>query len=308
MSKFINGLLAFVLVAASAVASARENVTILYGFGPSDTMMTYARSIADVANKSQDKYTFLVDAKPGAGNAVAANHVLNNSNHILFTSSAFFIRPVLYPNESYKLSDFREFMPLCLGPLSINSVKYKSWSEVPKDRPVTIAVSGFGITTHLAALQLSANFPKLEPIPFKGPNDSLINTVNGTTDLGLSFIAEAEAWTGPDSKIRLNVLGVTGPKSINGHPTLHQQGLNPVFQQIEAPHHWVIPKSVSEEKFREWRAILTKATQNNSRLTDAYKVDSCQPINVKDADLDTWYNVQANRWKALASQVKLDNK
>lgn len=305
MSKFVNGLLAIVMLAASALASARENVTILYAFGPADTMMTYARAIADEANKSQDKYRFLVDTKPGAGNAIAANHVLNNANHILFTSSAFFIRPQLFPNESYNLNDFRAFMPVCLGPLSVNSVKYKSWKEVPADSRLTIAVGGLGITTHLAALQLASNYPKLEAIPFKGPNDALLNTVNGTTDLGFSFIAEAEAWTAPDSKVRLNILGVTGPKSVNGHPALAQQGFNPIFRFLDVPHHWVVPKNISEEKFREWRAILVKAAQNNTRLTEAFKVDSCQPLNVKDSELDTWYNDQANRWRTLAGQVKL---
>lgn len=307
MSKFVNGLLAIVMLAASAVASARENVTILYGFGPSDTMMTYARAIAEEANKSQSKYRFLVDAKPGAGNTVAANHVLNNPNHILFSSSAFFIRAQLFP-ESYKLSDFREIMPLCLGPLSVNSVKYKSWKEVPTDRPLTVAVSGLGVTTHLVAVQLSTTLPNIEAIPFKGPNDSLIGTVNGTTDFGVSFIAESESWTSTDSKVRLNILGVTGSKPINGHPTLAQQGFDPNFNFLNVPHHWVVPKTISEEKFREWRAILSKAAQNNARLTEAFKADSCQPIAIKDSELDSWYNEQINRWKALASKVKLDNK
>ena len=33
--------------------------------------------------------------------------------------------------------------------MAITATKYKTWADVPKDRPITIGVSGSGTTTHL---------------------------------------------------------------------------------------------------------------------------------------------------------------
>jgi tripartite-type tricarboxylate transporter receptor subunit TctC len=304
MLRFINFLLISFLLLVSSTSYARETVHIIYGFGPGDTMVNYARAIAETANTSQNKYTFIVDSKPGAGNAIAANYVLNNQNHILFTSSAFFIRPNFYPNQSYDLNNFKELMPLCLGPLAVSSSKYKNWNELPNDRPVTISVSGLGVTTHLVALQLSNKIPNLQIIPFKSPSESLLSVVSGTTDLGISFINEAEAWTG-DSKIKLNILGTTGPKSFNGHTPLSAQGFTKNLSNLDVPHHWVVPKNINKEKFLEWRAILTSAAKHQ-RVLDVYKLDSCTPIYIKTADLDHWYSKQIDLWKALSATVKLN--
>ena len=113
----------FSLFSLSIVA--KETVTIVFAFGPADSVANYGRSLADEANQIQNKYTFVFDTKPGAGNSIAANYVKNTPNTILATSSAFFIRPIFYPNESYDISEFRELMPQCEAPMVIATQKYK---------------------------------------------------------------------------------------------------------------------------------------------------------------------------------------
>ena len=112
------------LILIGSNVSARETVTIVYAFSPADTMARYSRTLVDEANRIQDRYNFIFDTKPGAGNALATNHVKNNTNHILATSSAFFIRPVLYPGQSYEITEFRPLMPQCDSPMGIASVKW----------------------------------------------------------------------------------------------------------------------------------------------------------------------------------------
>ena len=297
-------LLAFIMSVCALTASAKDVVTIYYAWSPSDSVANYGRTIVDEANKSQDKYTFLFDTKPGAGNAVAANHVKNTPNTILFTSSAFFIRPNLYPNESYNLADFREIMPFCYGPMAVTSFKYKTWAEVPKDRPLNIGISGLGATSHLISLQIVSKYPDMQPIPFKSPSESMIGMVSGAIDLNVDFISGADTWAKETNKQRVNVLGITGPKVINGYKPLANEGFPNILKSMDLPHHLVVPTSTPADKFREWRAILVKASQAQS-VQDAYKVDSCIANVLKDDELGPWYTAQVEQWKRLTAGVKL---
>ena len=181
-------LLAILAMALSFGAMAQETVTIYYAFSPADSIANYGRTLVQEANRIQNKYNFLFDTKPGAGNAIAANFVKSNPNTILFTSSAFFIRPEFYPNESYDVRDFREFMPFCTGPVAISSVKYKSWDEVLKNKPLNIGVSGLGVTTHLISLQIVDKFPNAQPVPFKSTAEAFMGLVSGSIDFSLGFI------------------------------------------------------------------------------------------------------------------------
>lgn len=276
-------ILILVLSALAFSAFAKETVTIIYAFSPADSIANYDRTLVEEANRIQDKYTFLFDTKPGAGNAIAANYVKNTPNTILATSSAFFIRPIFYPNESYNIADFQELMPQCDAPLSVSSARYRTWADVPKDRPLNMGVSGLGTTTHLTALQIVKKYPNIQVVPFKSTNDSMLSTVAGTTDFHVGFLSESELWASNDGK-KLNILGVSG----------------------SAPQHLVVPKSVSADKFREWRAILVRAAQARS-VRDAYAVDHCQPLDqMPDNQIQAWYYKSNAQWHKLSQGVSLD--
>ena len=179
MSKLLVTLLATLAITA---AQARENITIFYAWGPSDSVANYHRTMAAEANKIQDKYNFVFDTKPGAGGAIASNHVLNTANTILAHSTAFFVRPAVYPNESYDLSQFREQYVHCMAPMAVTSSRYKTWRDVPANAQVSVGISGLGVTTHLAAVQLQQKYPNMVIVPFKSTNDSMLSMVGGQTD------------------------------------------------------------------------------------------------------------------------------
>ena len=83
-----------VLLCASVVSQAKENITIIYAYNIADSVANYHRALTIEANAIQDKYLFIFDARPGAGGTIASNYVLNTSNTILAHSTAFFIRPM----------------------------------------------------------------------------------------------------------------------------------------------------------------------------------------------------------------------
>lgn len=297
-------LLAIFLASLAISAQARETITIFYAWGPGDSVANYHRTLANEANKIQDKYNFLFDTKPGAGGAIASNHVLKESNAVLAHSTAFFVRPVVFPNESYDLTKFKSQYVHCMAPMAVTSTKYKSAKEVPSN--ASVGISGLGVTTHLAAIELKKRYPDLNIVPFKSTNDSMLSMVSGQTDLHIGFISEAEQWAkdNKNNDRKVTVLGITGSKVVNGYQPLVSQGFDRSFADMNVGHHLLVPATVSEEKRKELHSIFAKAAQSPS-VRSAYAVDYCEPQNVPITGLDKFFEFHTNYWRKLASQVKI---
>jgi len=302
-------LTAFLFLIFTTATQAKETVTIFYAWGPGDSVANYHRTLANEANQLQDKYTFLFDTKPGAGGAIATNHVLNTANSILAHSTAFFVRPVVYPNESYDLANFKEAYVHCQAPMAVTSSKYTNWKEVSSDAKTTVGISGLGVTTHLAAIQLQQKYPNMAIIPFKSTNDSMLSMVSGQTDFHIGFISEAEQWTSNKDNTgkRVNVLGITGSKIINGYATLVSQGFPQVFAQMNVGHHLVLPVRADDSRAKEFHDIFARAARTTS-VRNAYAVDYCEPQTVSYDDLPKFYKFHTEYWKKLSSGIKLDSK
>jgi tripartite-type tricarboxylate transporter receptor subunit TctC len=302
MSKILVALLASLTLTLS---QARENITIFYAWGPGDSVANYHRTIANEANKIQDKYNFVFDTKPGAGGAIAANHVLNTPASILAHSTAFFVRPVVFPNESYDLNKYKEQYVHCMAPMAVTSTKYKTVKDVPAN--ASVGISGLGVTTHLAAIELQKRYPQLNIVPFKSTNDSMLSMVSGQTDLHIGFISEAEQWSKENAKAdrKVAVLGITGNKVVNGYIPLVRQGFDASFADMNVGHHMLLPVTVDEAKRKEFHEIFTKASKAEA-VRAAYAVDYCEPQSVMHDGLDKFFAFHTAYWRKLASQVKIN--
>jgi tripartite-type tricarboxylate transporter receptor subunit TctC len=279
----------------------------VYSWSAADPAANYDRTVIEEANRIQDKYNFMFDAKPGAGGAVAAMYVNNTSNTILATSSAFFIRPNFFPNQSHDINNYRELMPKCTAPFVITSGRYKSWKEVPTNAPLKIGVSGLGTTTHLVATQLIKKYPQMFVIPFKSTSEALISVISGDTDFAVGFNGDVESWT-KDSKVgRVYVLGVTGMSSLENNPTLVSQGFDSKLGDMSSPNHYVVSTKFNDEKFAEVREILLRAAKAPSVLA-AYKLDRCAPTSndVATSNLQSWYTTQAAKWHSFSQGVNVN--
>jgi tripartite-type tricarboxylate transporter receptor subunit TctC len=303
----IKKLLASLLLALCGVASAGETVTIAYGFGPADTEAQTVRALIAEANRAQDKYNFVFDIKPGAGNSIAANYALRTPNTILATSSAFFVRPNLFPNESYPISEFKELLPLAEDPMGVASGKFKTWQEVPTDSQITVGISGLGVTTHVIVMQLATKYPKLKVVPYKSTTEANLALVAGQLDLQIGFLGEELPWVNnSDITKRVNILGLTGTKVVNGYATLVSQGFPKTLAQMNIPEHLVVAANVPDDKFAEWRGILFKAATAAS-VQETFQQNFAMPLNqMSDNSIQPWYAKQTDHWKQVSSTIKLD--
>ena len=295
--------LAAILLATTALAAvARENIIIYYSWGAADTAANFHRVLADESNKIQDKYNFVFDVKPGAGGSIAARTVQAQPDTILATASAFFIRPNFFPNESHDISQFRELFPQCSAPAVVTSKKYKTWAEVPVDKPTTIGMSGMGTTTHLIAAQIAKKYPNLIIVPFKSTSEAILSVLSDSTDMAVNFMGDSAQYVETN---RLNVLGATGSKTIGNVRPLSSQGFTRDLDVMDVPAQLLVPNSFPEAKAREIRDIFVQAGRRPAVL-DSYKPDYCQSLNqMSDRDIQPWYSRQTADWRRLTQGVSL---
>ena len=298
-------ILAVLLAALALSAQARENITIIYGFSAADNAANYSRNLAEEANKIQDKYNFMFDVKPGAGQVIAFNYVKDQPNHIFMTSGAYWLRPNFYPTQSYDVNEYRTIMTQCSVPFAVASGKYTNWKEVPKDQPITIATSGLGVVSHLTALQVQKAYPNATIVPFKSTTDALVATLGKQVDFAVGFVGDVEKYSSETSKAKLNILGTTGPKYVGKYPNLSSQGFPAALAKMNTPYNLMVPRSFPEEKAREIREILLKV-ENKKTVRDSYALDYCQPFQVPEKDLARWWDEQNQYWTSLTVGVKID--
>lgn len=300
-------LTAILLASLAFNTMAKENITLLYSWTAADKAATYYRSLVDEANKIQNKYNFIFDTKPGAGGTLAANYTLTTPNNTLWiNSSAGFIRPNLFPQDSHDMNQFRSILPMCVSPFVIVSAKYKSWKEVPKDAKLTIGNSGMGTTTHLVSLQIAKNYPNMVVVPFKSTSEALLGVLSGAVDFSVGFYGDSEDYRKPGAPRQIYWLGQTGRDAINNTELLSNQGFSRDLLLMTTPQQVFAAKTISNERFHELRKILMEAAQAPSVLAGQAS-DTCTPNSLMpDSQLDNWFNSQVTQWKRLTTGVVID--
>jgi tripartite-type tricarboxylate transporter receptor subunit TctC len=276
-----------------------QTISIIWPFGMGDTQAQYSRSLVEELNQMQKKYNFILENRPGAGATIGAKYVAATPNTILSASTAFFVRPNFYPEESHRISDFRPLMTQCAAPMVIVSKRYKSFKEIGRDQPITIGISGLGATSHLMAMQIKKLYPNAIPVPYKGTREASIDAANGNLDLSVAFIGEVEGFL---DQRKLHALGVTGRQSVRGIATLESQGFE--VGDVVNMHSLIVPKSMSEAQYQELRNLVVVAAQRPA-VQQAYAVDYCVGSRLGQAQTQSWFEAQTALWRRLSQGVSL---
>lgn len=285
-------------MAFSTAGHARQTVTIIYPF-PNESITNIYRSLAAEANRSQDKYHFIVDVKPGAGGSIASNHVLATPHTILAHTTAFFVRPNVYPKESHDLKNFRLQYVLCTMPMAVTSTRFRTWNDISKTESLTIGTSGLGVTSHLIMLALAQTYPNLHVVPFKSTNEALLGLLSGNIDLQIGLLSEAEQWR------NVNVLGITGAQPVGRYRPLSAMGLNRDLANMTLVIHLTVPAKNSDAQTQEFYQIFDRASQT-AAVRGAMSNDTCVPTNVTLDSLEPFYNLQVQNWRRYSDRVRIN--
>ena len=289
MKKLLLSVGAFVLAAS---AYAQTSVPIVWPFAPGSNQANFARAIIEEANKQQNKYVFYFENKVGAGGAIAANYVTNyNGVALLHSSSTFFVRPVYYPNESHKVSDFVPVAIQCTGqPFVIVGAKYRNIAELRGQNKLSTGVI-LGSLTEALARALKVNLPQNIDVAFVGYQNSLQPTqdlLGGTLDLNVALPMDVMQWI---ENGKAHVIGISGTKDFANMRSFSSQGIRG-FEDLVANYHLLASAKTDPAVVQELHIILRKAIKDSSKLATLYKADYCTQV---DVDLKT-SNEMYDRW------------
>ena len=228
---------AIILAVLALSATAAEKVSGVWGWIPTSTQGSYFRAILDEANRAQDKYEFVFENRPGAGASIAARHVLAQPGTAVFANStAQFIRPYLYPDASFKLSDFKPVMVMGISPAALIT-KGKTLDQLVKQDRINFATAGTGSTIHLMAEALVKDIKKKYPgkdiqmIHFASTYEAFLSVMGGHTDATFEFLGDAKA----KATAETTLVGLTGKNRVDNIATLASQGY-PNLTEIGRAH------------------------------------------------------------------------
>ena len=288
-------ILTLILAFSSVFANAKQVVPIVWPFAAGSAQANFLREIIEESNKQQDKYQFVFENRPGAGGTVAANHVLNNSSFTLLgTTSAFFIRPVFFPNESYNINSFAPVYIQCTDqPLVLVSTKFKSFEDLKNNKRLTVGAIN-GTITDVIVQQLAKSLPgvTVDLIPYQGTLQSVNDLLGGQLDLAVGFVADVEQFVNLG---RLSIVGMTGTIDQLGHKTFNSQKV-PGFTRLASSYSIMANKNANPEMLEEIHRIFDKAA-NSTRLKTFYERDLCKPASLSFKETGVQFNSWQTYWK-----------
>ncbi len=291
-------------------------VRLVVGMAPGGSNDTVARMIAAELSKTFPQ-PVVVENKPGANSTIATAELKRatpDGHTLMLVISSHVTNMFLYPNLSYKLSDFAPVSLIAETPFLLvanpkfapNNVRELITKAKSADGAVDFGTPGQGSTQHIA-MELMDQMAgiKLNAIPYKGgapaQTDLLagqINLIFATPTQSMPFVKEN----------KLKALGVTSAKRLEqlpDVPTLAESGIPGydanVWFGIIAPNG--TPAPVVNQLNSEISKII-KRPDIQKRLTDL----ALTPIAGSPAQFQSLIDQEAVKWADVIKKanIKLD--
>lgn len=298
------GLIFALIFASQSYAQSKEEINVLWAFNIGSTQANVLRSTVAELNKIQNKYTFSLVHKPGAGGTIAANTVAANpQNTIVGMSSSFIIRPYYEKDNTHNLD---RFTPLYVqgngSPIMFLSKKYSSFDQAVSAKSLTIGVSGVGSISHLAANELKEVNKNIVIVNFRNMIDAATAAAGGHVDIALAFYSDAAGLI--DSK-NLNVLAYTGQQELSGVPGAPAYKHNlPDLTGITANYAIYASSDMDANRLKELHQLIG-LVQKNADIVAGYQKDFLTTVNFSLERNKTWYSSERKFWKKKVDDVNV---
>jgi tripartite-type tricarboxylate transporter receptor subunit TctC len=224
------------LLSVRAAHAQAEVSKLIIAFTPGGPVDFVGRVIAEPLGKLLGQ-TVVVDNKPGANGAIAAESVARatpDGRTLWLTSvGAVAINPSLYPKLPYDPE--KDLVPVSLVVNNVevlvvnpsapyaNAREFVEAAKVAKT-PITMASSGTGSVPHLAMELLSDSAGiKLTHVPYKGAAQAITDVIAGHVD---GFFGDIPGLIGHLASGKLKAIGIASPRR---HPRLPAV---PTFEEL----------------------------------------------------------------------------
>jgi tripartite-type tricarboxylate transporter receptor subunit TctC len=299
----IKKLLIITALATASLAQARETINIVWGFNIGSNQANTVRIMCEELNAAQDKYTFVLAHRPGAGGTIAATAVASNpANTLVSMSSSFIIRPLFEKTEpTHNLDNYVPILVQGTGsPLYVVSGKYTSIKQVLTTPNVSIGISGNGNISHMVAAEIARINKTANIVLFKNMIESGTAAAGGHVDVAIGLYTDVKPFLDNN---KVEVLAYTGRVDMLNNKNMLLTRFNmPEARDITANYAIFASREMPRERFLELHKLLSWA-QLRAPVVDSLLRDQ---LNVSTMSLDqaqAWYSNERIFWKKQVENV-----
>jgi tripartite-type tricarboxylate transporter receptor subunit TctC len=299
----IKKLVVIAALAAASLAQARETINIVWGFNIGSNQANTVRIMCEELNATQDKYTFVLTHRPGAGGTIAANAVNNNpANTLVSMSSSFIIRPLF--EKTYPTHNLDNFIPILVqgtgSPLYVVSGKYTSIKQVLTVPNVSIGISGGGGISHIVATEIASINKTANIIFFKSMVEAGTAAAGGHVDVAIGLYTDVKPMI--DSN-KVEVLAYTGRVDMLNNKNMLLSGFNmPEARDLTANYAIFASKDMPRNRYLELHQLLYWA-QSRASVVDSLLRDQLSVSTLGPDQSITWYNNERVYWQKQVEKI-----
>jgi tripartite-type tricarboxylate transporter receptor subunit TctC len=319
-------LLAILMVPVLAFAwEPTKPVTVIVGNTPGAGNEIAFRKLAEIIQKTDPKFTYVVSNIPGADSTVANNkfmdaapdgYTINIPSHM----SSYVTNDIWQKDiKKYQWDSFIDVVTIGKSPLVLVASP-KSTVNTPVDfirylakstKPVNIAVGGGAHRTAYEYLitKAHANRDLVKPIKFNGPQPAVLSVASydgkSGTEFGIMPIAVAKPLVDAG---KVKAIGFTGTKTMSQYPDVPL--LNTVAPGINVYAAWSIelppntPKDIVDwyqktfaqairsKEYKEWRDINVVFYEESELTPDGLKK---QMLNLRETFLPVLQRIDLSK-------------
>ena len=286
-------------------------VRMLVGYAPGGGMDTISRLLAPKLAETLGQQ-FIVENRPGASGAVAAEALVNAppDGHVLMVAeSGTLVLPSV--NPKVKLDPVKQFAPvggICMLPMAfvVNpqfpATNTRELISALKANPGknTYASPGVGSLQHLAfeLFKRSAGVDAVH-VPYKGATAMMPDIMNGQVPIG---VISALAAMGPTKAGRIRTLAVTSPQRLPSAPDWPAMAETlPGFSA--APNVVLVaPAGTPANVIQRLSAEVRKAV-TSPEVEETFAKQGATPTPSSPAELGTQIAEEAKRWAAVVREA-----
>jgi tripartite-type tricarboxylate transporter receptor subunit TctC len=285
-------ILSLLLFTITFNVNATQTVQVFWPYTLGSNQATMARTLVDNANKIQDKYQFIFVMKPGAGGIIAVNSTLNSPGlNIIVHSSSFYTVPYNM-KDSYDVDKFTVVTEVCVDrPLAVYSKKLTVLTGHNKELSAGITPGGVLSLVPKLINKNSTNV-KLFEVSYKGATDSTVDLLSGILDTTVDWLSSYR------TQSNLNILGITGKRSLAGAKTFQSQGIKGLDTLVTDVLVFA-PKGTDDTVLRELNAILNES--NADKLATLCQDDFGRVSKPSMVKASTIHQENKQKWHSLLS-------
>lgn len=284
-------LLSLCLMASTAHASELIYIQSPYGAGHGGTASEFR--ILEQANKSQSKYNFVLEFKPGAQQTLALKAVDTDPQKKLGIVAASIVE-----NNRAKTINSADYIPIAglgdacwvvVANVGDQQQGLDSLRDVRKTKDeLVIGGVAFGNAAHLTGLQIAEKYGfKVRYIPFKSNPEALMQGMVASEGVNLVVVQVKDFETFKPKQDKLQMLAASCPTRIPKAPnikTLAEQGIRSpyIFNAV------VAHKDMDPARREELSKILLQATKDVGEKTIA-ELSDMKPPMFRGLTISKWY-------------------